>query len=174
MLDQLSNGRLEVGVGRGSSPYELGYFGVDAADVRQALHRSLPDHPARPAIQGNQLEGEIYKFKNVPVVMEMRAEAVSSIVVRRLQSGCDALGARNGLNIVCNGPSAPVRAITDTYRREWNDASWQWSEVHASDGPWTSSDGRGNIKEAFEIGRRAFSVSGTQAFSTSGNCTAIR
>ena len=30
MLDQMSNGRLEVGVGRGASPYEIGYFGVDA------------------------------------------------------------------------------------------------------------------------------------------------
>src|ERR1700741_4287147 len=29
MLDQISNGRLEVGVGRGVSPYEIGYFGVD-------------------------------------------------------------------------------------------------------------------------------------------------
>src|SRR5512132_315765 len=31
MLDNLSNGRLELGVGRGVSPYELGYFGVDPA-----------------------------------------------------------------------------------------------------------------------------------------------
>src|ERR1700722_13769670 len=30
MLDQMSRGRLEVGFGRGASPYEIGYFGVDA------------------------------------------------------------------------------------------------------------------------------------------------
>src|SRR5579872_5165653 len=29
MLDHLSRGRLEVGVGRGASPHELAYFGVD-------------------------------------------------------------------------------------------------------------------------------------------------
>ena len=34
MLDHLSGGRLELGIGRGVSPYELGYFGVDAADSR--------------------------------------------------------------------------------------------------------------------------------------------
>src|SRR2546427_8520870 len=31
MLDQLSNGRLEVGVGRGISAHELTYYGVDPA-----------------------------------------------------------------------------------------------------------------------------------------------
>lgn len=36
MLDQLSGGRLEVGIGRGSQPIEWGYFGItaDAAPSR--------------------------------------------------------------------------------------------------------------------------------------------
>ena len=29
MLDHLSRGRLEVGIGRGASPHELQYFGID-------------------------------------------------------------------------------------------------------------------------------------------------
>ena len=43
MLDHLSQGRIEVGIGRGASPHELHYFGVDPdqapGDVCRGLHR---------------------------------------------------------------------------------------------------------------------------------------
>jgi hypothetical protein len=45
MLDQLSNGRLEVGVGRGVSPYELGCFGVDPATTRPIFDETRWDGP---------------------------------------------------------------------------------------------------------------------------------
>src|SRR5271170_3960886 len=38
MLDQLSGGRLELGVGRGVSPIEVGYYGI-APDDRAAIYR---------------------------------------------------------------------------------------------------------------------------------------
>jgi alkanesulfonate monooxygenase SsuD/methylene tetrahydromethanopterin reductase-like flavin-dependent oxidoreductase (luciferase family) len=34
MLDQMSGGRLELGVGRGISPHEVGYYGVDPAKAQ--------------------------------------------------------------------------------------------------------------------------------------------
>src|SRR5262244_2646691 len=37
MLDQMSGGRLELGVGRGISPYEVGYYGVDPTKA-QAIY----------------------------------------------------------------------------------------------------------------------------------------
>lgn len=48
ILDQLTHGRLDLGVGSGVSPYELAYFGVDAgearalyAETREVLLRAL-------------------------------------------------------------------------------------------------------------------------------------
>src|SRR4029453_8399665 len=41
MLDPLSGGRLDLGVGRGVSPYELGYFGVDATQSRAIFNETL-------------------------------------------------------------------------------------------------------------------------------------
>jgi alkanesulfonate monooxygenase SsuD/methylene tetrahydromethanopterin reductase-like flavin-dependent oxidoreductase (luciferase family) len=40
-LDQLSHGRLDVGVGSGVSPYELAYFGVDADEARDRYAETL-------------------------------------------------------------------------------------------------------------------------------------
>src|SRR6188768_3944540 len=41
MLDQMSGGRLELGVGRGVSPYEVAYYGVDPAKARAMYIEAL-------------------------------------------------------------------------------------------------------------------------------------
>lgn len=41
MLDHLSGGRMEIGVGRGASPYELAVFGVTTEDSRALFEESL-------------------------------------------------------------------------------------------------------------------------------------
>lgn len=41
VLDQLTGGRLDVGVGSGVSPYELGYFGVAAGDAKAVYAEAL-------------------------------------------------------------------------------------------------------------------------------------
>jgi alkanesulfonate monooxygenase SsuD/methylene tetrahydromethanopterin reductase-like flavin-dependent oxidoreductase (luciferase family) len=40
-LDQMTHGRLDVGVGSGVSPYELAYFGVDAAKAKDIYRETL-------------------------------------------------------------------------------------------------------------------------------------
>ncbi len=42
MLDQMSRGRLEIGFGRGSSPVEICYFGVDPAETEAQYRVMLP------------------------------------------------------------------------------------------------------------------------------------
>jgi alkanesulfonate monooxygenase SsuD/methylene tetrahydromethanopterin reductase-like flavin-dependent oxidoreductase (luciferase family) len=41
MLDQLSRGRIELGVGRGASPFELAQFGVDANESRAMFEEAF-------------------------------------------------------------------------------------------------------------------------------------
>src|SRR5918995_2279136 len=41
MLDHLSGGRLQLGIGRGITPYELQYFGIDEAGARTIFDEVL-------------------------------------------------------------------------------------------------------------------------------------
>ena len=70
MLDQMSGGRFQFGVGKGISPIEVRYYGVD------------PDKSARMMVEGFEVllrgltsrkldfEGEFYRFNNVPIEVE--------------------------------------------------------------------------------------------------------
>ena len=70
MLDHLSGGRLELGVGRGVSPYELGYFGVDAAGTRAIFDEALAVLLAGLTHERLTFEGQHYRYHDVP--MELR------------------------------------------------------------------------------------------------------
>jgi alkanesulfonate monooxygenase SsuD/methylene tetrahydromethanopterin reductase-like flavin-dependent oxidoreductase (luciferase family) len=158
MLDQMSNGRLDVGVGRGVSPYEIGYFGVEPGRSSRIYTEAY-----QIILQGLQsreisFEGEVFQLKNVPVAMECVQKPHPPIWYGLSHPNAVPWAAQNNVNIVCNGPSAPVRAITDCYRQEWQ-------QVFGSSGGALPLLGLGRhlvvgetAKEAFEIGQRAFGV----------------
>ena len=66
MLDQLSGGRFELGVGRGVSPIEIEYFGFDPAksqamylEAYQVILKAMRERIL-------SFEGTYYRFKDVP------------------------------------------------------------------------------------------------------------
>src|ERR1700681_3064511 len=62
MLDQLSGGRLELGIGRGVTPYELRYFGVDPAGTRAIFSEALTVLVAGMTENRVTFEGEHYQY----------------------------------------------------------------------------------------------------------------
>ena len=70
MLDQLSRGRFELGVGRGISPIETAYFGVNP-DHRQKMYVEALQI-LRQALTGRTLtfHGEFYHYADVPIELE--------------------------------------------------------------------------------------------------------
>jgi alkanesulfonate monooxygenase SsuD/methylene tetrahydromethanopterin reductase-like flavin-dependent oxidoreductase (luciferase family) len=119
MLDHLSHGRLEVGIGRGASAHELHYFGVDPEPapamyveafnvIKQALTQAQVD-----------FHGKHYKFEDVPIEMSPLQRPHPPFWYAVPVPEGAAWPAQNNINIVCAGPLAKVREITDRYRAEW-------------------------------------------------------
>lgn len=70
MLDQMSGGRLELGVGRGISPYEVGYYGIDPATGPERFAEALEIVLKGLATDRLDHEGRYFSFRGVPIEMK--------------------------------------------------------------------------------------------------------
>jgi alkanesulfonate monooxygenase SsuD/methylene tetrahydromethanopterin reductase-like flavin-dependent oxidoreductase (luciferase family) len=70
MLDHLSHGRMEVGVGRGVSPFELRYHNIAHDESRDIFIDAY--NCIRAGLQTEELtySGPHYKFENVPIALK--------------------------------------------------------------------------------------------------------
>ncbi|WFU14517.1 LLM class flavin-dependent oxidoreductase [Bradyrhizobium sp. CB3481] len=116
MLDQLSGGRLELGIGRGSLPVEWGYFGV-SADTAPSRYEEASEILIK-AMKGGTLSyrGNHFELNDVPLTLGplQRPWPPTWITTNRPESA--AWAAANGANLACVGPSSTVRKVTDAFR----------------------------------------------------------
>jgi alkanesulfonate monooxygenase SsuD/methylene tetrahydromethanopterin reductase-like flavin-dependent oxidoreductase (luciferase family) len=70
MLDHLSGGRLEIGIGRGRSPIELRLYGRDAANAQAVFEEALAVIQLAFSQEYVTFQGEHFAFDRVP--MELR------------------------------------------------------------------------------------------------------
>jgi alkanesulfonate monooxygenase SsuD/methylene tetrahydromethanopterin reductase-like flavin-dependent oxidoreductase (luciferase family) len=69
MLDHLSYGRLDVGVGRGVSPYELKYHKVEHDDSRDIFFDAFACISAGLTTDSLTYKGKYYAYENVPIAL---------------------------------------------------------------------------------------------------------
>lgn len=67
LLDHLSNGRLEVGVGRGISPIELGFFGVTQEHAAPRAEEALAVLRAGLTSERLNFHGRYFNYDDVPL-----------------------------------------------------------------------------------------------------------
>jgi alkanesulfonate monooxygenase SsuD/methylene tetrahydromethanopterin reductase-like flavin-dependent oxidoreductase (luciferase family) len=112
MLDQLSEGRFELGVGRGISPIETAYYGVNP-DHRQKMYLEALAI-LRQALTSRTVtfRGEFYDYADVPVEIEpfQKPHPPFWAGVGTPEGGENA--GRNGFNMVANTLTPHVRTIT--------------------------------------------------------------
>jgi alkanesulfonate monooxygenase SsuD/methylene tetrahydromethanopterin reductase-like flavin-dependent oxidoreductase (luciferase family) len=119
MLDQMSNGRLELGVGRGISPYEVGYYGVDPATGPERFAEALD--VILKGLTHKRLDhaGRFFTFKDVPMEMQpvQRPHPPLWYGANSLDSA-DRL-ARLGSNAVVGMKAEGVGQFSAHYRAAW-------------------------------------------------------
>jgi alkanesulfonate monooxygenase SsuD/methylene tetrahydromethanopterin reductase-like flavin-dependent oxidoreductase (luciferase family) len=119
MLDQLSGGRLELGIGRGVSPYELGYFGVDAADTREIFNETLAVLLAGLTHERLTFEGKHYRYHDVPMELHPLQQPYPPLWYPTHNPESVGYTAAHGYNFAGIGPAAHVRQLVETYRKTW-------------------------------------------------------
>jgi alkanesulfonate monooxygenase SsuD/methylene tetrahydromethanopterin reductase-like flavin-dependent oxidoreductase (luciferase family) len=116
ILDHLSNGRLEVGVGRGVSPFELGYHKVAHADSRdifidayECLRTALTNDPF-------SYSGKHYSYSNVPMALRPLQQPHPPFWYGSSNTIGASWSGEHGMHFVANGPTDYSKVNIDAYR----------------------------------------------------------
>lgn len=118
MLDHLSNGRFEFGIGKGASPYELAALGVGMSDAQARYAESFEIIKRFFASEILDFDGKYWKFEHVPVEIRPLQPPHPAVWYALASPESTVWPAQQGMNIVCGGPVARIRAITDRFREE--------------------------------------------------------
>lgn len=118
-LDQLTGGRLDLGVGRGISPVETGFHGVPGDETQERFDEAF--EVLRTGLSGVaavDFHGKYYDITNAPVVTQpVQQPPPLWYGTRTLEKArwC----ARLRMPMMALVPSPAVRPLTDAYRAEW-------------------------------------------------------
>ncbi len=119
MLDQLSGGRLLLGVGRGISPIELRYYGLDPEQTPGMYAEALEILLRGMTQKELTFEGKYYQYRNVPMEMTPFQTPHPPLWYGLGRPEAVPWAAQHKVNIVGNLGGAGMRVLTDRYRAEW-------------------------------------------------------
>jgi alkanesulfonate monooxygenase SsuD/methylene tetrahydromethanopterin reductase-like flavin-dependent oxidoreductase (luciferase family) len=119
MLDQMSGGRMQVGVGRGISPIEVGYYGQDP-DRTQAIY----EEALQVLLQGLSskvldFEGRFFSYRDVPMEITPIQRPHPPLWMGINSVASAEAAAHDSINIVCLMSAADMRSRADRYRAVW-------------------------------------------------------
>ncbi|HEY2922611.1 MAG TPA: LLM class flavin-dependent oxidoreductase [Candidatus Binatia bacterium] len=132
MLDNMSRGRLDVGVGRGISPIELSFFNLDVGDSREMFREALNAMVAALSTGKLSCQGRYFSFKDVELQIEPFQRPYPPLWYPTNSSDSMTWLAQEGLNTVVHYQSMPViRELFDLYKRLWNEHRNDQSRLNA-------------------------------------------
>ena len=155
MLDQMSNGRLDIGFGRGASQIEAAMYGNDPAKAELMYVEGLQLIMRGLTQKTLSFQGDFYSFDDVPMELEPLQKPHPPVWYGVHSPISAERAARQGLHIVSLDPADKTRTFTDRYREVRRDTE---KENHME-----PMIGLGRFivvadtdKEAIQIARRAY------------------
>jgi alkanesulfonate monooxygenase SsuD/methylene tetrahydromethanopterin reductase-like flavin-dependent oxidoreductase (luciferase family) len=121
MLDHLSGGRLEIGFGRGSVPFEISYYGQNAEERQQIYAERLELILKAFTVGKLTWDGRYDRFKDVPMEMAPLQKPHPPLWYGAHSPASAERAARKGLNMVTNDMPDNARAIVGRYRQVWDE-----------------------------------------------------
>jgi alkanesulfonate monooxygenase SsuD/methylene tetrahydromethanopterin reductase-like flavin-dependent oxidoreductase (luciferase family) len=118
MLDHLSGGRIDVGVGRGVSPFELAYWGVSFMDSREIFEEALA--VIVKGLREDRLShrGKHYRFDGVPMELRPVQQPNPPFWYGVTSPESVSFAARHGMHMVGLGPIPMIKGMAVQYREE--------------------------------------------------------
>jgi alkanesulfonate monooxygenase SsuD/methylene tetrahydromethanopterin reductase-like flavin-dependent oxidoreductase (luciferase family) len=153
MLDQMSRGRFLLGIGKGISPIEVGYYGVDFKKADRIFGEALTVIKQALTEQAVNFAGEFFRFNNVPFELTPFRKPHPPLWYGVVSPDSAERAAHAGMSFISNSTAAIVRTKVERYRA---------AHQALSDAPVPKFGKNRYIvlaeteEKALEIGRRAY------------------
>ncbi len=116
MLDQLSHGRFEVGVGRGVSPFELNYHKVDHDRSRDIFIDAFDCLSAGLAAETFSYQGPYFSYKDVPMPLQPVQQPHPAFWYGSSNAIGSTWAGEHGMHFVSLGPTSFAKPNIDAFR----------------------------------------------------------
>jgi alkanesulfonate monooxygenase SsuD/methylene tetrahydromethanopterin reductase-like flavin-dependent oxidoreductase (luciferase family) len=123
MLDQMSGGRLELGIGRGTSPLEAALFNSDHQQSAPRYAEALEMIIKGLTHKTLNHEGPFYRYKDVPIELSPLQLPHPPLWIGGHSVDGAARAAKLGANYVTQDTAEATRPYMDSYRAAWKEAS---------------------------------------------------
>lgn len=122
MLDQMSGGRFELGVGRGTSPLEAAQYNSDHSISARVYAEALEVILKGLTHQTLDHEGEFFRMKSVPIELAPLQKPHPPLWIGGHSVDGAARAVRLGASYVTQDTAEATRPYTDSFRAAWREA----------------------------------------------------
>ncbi len=119
MLDHLSRGRFDFGVGRGIVPYEMAYFNLHHLETEEIYREVLEVVLAGLTSDVLEHRGPRYTYRKVPMVLRPYQTPHPPLWYGLGHAAGAEWAAANQVNVISNNPAEAARPLFERYREVW-------------------------------------------------------